>query len=237
MSERRAPIDLLINTLYAGAFVLLVYGLLAWLIERPMFALHHLDIRGDLKHVDEAQIRLVASRDLRGNFFTIDLDKVRSEFEKLPWVNEVRATRQWPDRLQVTLVEHVPLAVWNGQQLVSTEGKVFNAHVENRLPHFYGVDGSGAEMSSYYRKFSAALAPLGVSIQTLSLSPRKAWRLITDSGLEVALGRTDGELRLQRFVSVYSQVVARLGAAPIYADLRYADGFALKRPQAVTANL
>lgn len=257
-AQGRAPVDLLTNALYVGAGLLLAYALLAWLVARPVFALHHLDVRGDFRHVDEAQIRLLTSRNLRGNFFTVDLDKTRREFEKLLWVKEARVTRKWPDRLVMELKEHEPLAVWNGKQLVSTTGEVFNATLNQPLPSLSGMDDAGRDVVEAYRKFSATLAPLGLTITELSLSSRQAWRMKAISGqahagleiaprleiarLEIALGRKDAEARLSRFAGQYSKLVGQLGAAPTYVDLRYADGFALRRAvpvpaQAMAANL
>lgn len=252
-AQVRAPVDLLTNALYVSAGLLLAYALLAWLVARPMFALHHLDVRGDFKHVDEAQIRLLTSRNLRGNFFTVDLDKTRREFEKLVWVKEARVTRKWPDRLVTELKEHEPLAVWNGKQLVSTTGEVFNATLNQPLPSLSGMDDAEREVAEAYRKFSVTLAPLGLTITELSLSSRRAWRMKTISGQaqagleiapspEIVLGRKDAEARLSRFAGQYDKLVAQLGAAPTYVDLRYADGFALKRAvpvpaQAMAANL
>ena len=38
---------------------------------------------------------------LRGNFFSINLEAVRSALEKLPWVRKVEVRRQWPSRIEV----------------------------------------------------------------------------------------------------------------------------------------
>ena len=232
-TQARAPIELLANALYLCAGLLLTYALLAWLLALPAFDLRHIDIRGQLKHVDEAQIKLLGSRNIRGNFFTAELDDVRAAFEKLPWVDAARVSRRWPDRLVVELEEHQPLAIWNGRQLVSVSGRVFNALPDRPLPELNGADASAPEVSRTYRAFSARLAPLGMQIRTLSLSPRHAWRLKTDTGLEIALGRQDAEPRLARLAASWTQMVERLGAVPVYADLRYSDGFALRLPTAV----
>ena len=230
--SQRSPIDLLTNVLYVGAGFLLVYALLAWLVSRPVFALHHLEVRGELAHVSEAQIRLMSSRNLRGNFFTVDLEKVRGEFEKLPWVREARVTRHWPDRLVLELYEHQPLGSWNGTQLVSDRGEVFSVSPGARLPALGGIEGSGPEVVAAYRKFGAVLAPLGLSVKEISFSSRRAWRMKAqgaETEIEVALGRSEVESRLARFAAQYEKLVSQLGAAPRYVDLRYADGFALKR--------
>lgn len=225
------PIERFANILYVGAAVLLVYALLAWIVSLKVFALHHVEVRGNLSHVTEANIKLVATRGVRGNFFTVELGDVRTAFEKLPWVREARISRRWPDTLVVEIVEHTPLAHWNGNQLVSSEGEVFNASVDAKLPAFSGYSGSGKEVSEAYHQFGELLAPLDLRIKVLSFSPRRAWRLTTESGLEIALGRLDAEPRLKRFVQQYQKLSERLGAPPAYVDLRYADGFAVKLPR------
>ncbi len=229
----RTPADRLANVLYLGAGALLVYGLLMWLISLPVFALHRVEVRGDLRHVNKGQVHLVSNRGIRGNFFTVDLDEVRTAFEKLPWVREARVSRYWPDALVVELVEHTPLAHWNGKALLSVEGVVFNTTSRDRLPRLNGFEGSAEEVAEAYKRYSKTLAPAGMRISELSFSPRRAWRLKTDLGLEIALGRVEPDVRLERFSQLHTRVTEKLGAAPAYVDLRYADGFAVK-PSRVT---
>jgi cell division protein FtsQ len=226
------PTDQFARVLYIAAGALLAYALLAWLVSLPVFALHRLDVRGELRHVSKENIKLVATRGVRGNFFTVDLDAVRAAFEKLPWVSEARISRRWPDTLVVELVEHVPMARWNSSELVSTQGEVFSASVDAELPRLSGFEGSGPEVAAAYLRYSEVLQPLGLRIKELSLSLRRSWRLKADNGLEIALGRKDAEPRLKRFAAQYQKVSERLGAAPTYVDLRYADGFAVKLPRA-----
>jgi len=229
--EARMPIERFANLLFVGAASLLVYALLAWLVSMPVFALRHVEVRGNLDHIIEGNIKLVANRGVRGNFFTVDLGEVRTAFEKLPWVREARISRRWPDTLVVELIEHTPLGRWNGSGLISTEGEVFNASANGNLPSLAGFEGSGKEVAEAYRRFGDLLSPLDLSVHELSLSPRRAWRLKTGSGMEIALGRQDAESRLQRFVQQFHKLNERLGGAPAYVDLRYGDGFAVRQPR------
>jgi len=55
-------------------------------------------------HVTEAQIRLVAERQVRGKFFTVDLERVRSSLEKTALGGARRGLEsRWPDTLVVSL--------------------------------------------------------------------------------------------------------------------------------------
>jgi cell division protein FtsQ len=250
------PLCQLARALTWGALGLLTYGGINWLAAQPWFALHTLVVKTPTTHVTEAQIRLVAERRVRGTFFTVDLEHVRSSLEKLPWVREARVERRWPDTLVVSLVEHVPLARWNDRALISDAGDVFVAAVNQPLPRLFGPDDSSAEVIAAYRRHQTALAQLGMSISELRLSPRHAWRIRLDNGMQLALGREQADTRLARFVALYPRLFAAqavadasnppaagapsdLPAAPIApaaqmtpdtVDLRYPDGFAVRMP-------
>ncbi len=231
--SQRTPADHLANALYLGAGVLLIYGLLNWAAALPIFSLHRLEVQGSLKHINEYQVKLAASRGVRGNFFTVDLDVVRQAFEKLPWVASARVTRRWPDLLVVELTEHQPLAHWNGKSLLSDRGVVINATLDALLPRLNGMQGTGPEVLEAYRRFARTLASSGLRISELTYSPRRAWRIKTESGLEIALGRMEPDSRLERFATLYQKVSEKLGAPPAYADLRYAEGFAVRPARAL----
>lgn len=247
------PLCQLARALTWGALGLLGYGAISWLAAQPWFALHALEVRTPTAHVTEAQIRLVAERMVRGTFFTVDLEHVRNSLEKLPWVSEARVERRWPDTLVVSLVEHKPLARWNDNALLSEAGTVFVAALNQSLPRLYGPENSSDEVVAAYRRYQAALRPLGMTISELRLSPRRAWRLRLDDGMQLALGREQADARLARFVALYPRVFAAQVAAstgspdaaqahdavapgslalnsPVTVDLRYPDGFAVRMP-------
>ncbi len=237
------PLSQIARVLTWGALGLLAYGGASWVMAQSWFALTAIQIKTPAAHVTEAQIRLVAERQVRGTFFTVDLDHVRASLEKLPWVREARVERHWPDTLVVSLVEHVPLARWNDDALINESGEVFVAALTARLPRLSGPEGSSAEVVAAYRRHQAALAPLGMRISELSLSPRRSWHIRLDNGMQFALGRDQTDARLARFVALYPRLFAApavaqpLAAArdmappvPIAIDLRYPDGFAFRMP-------
>lgn len=244
------PLSQVARVLTWGALGLLAYGAASWVMAQPWFALRSIEVKTPVAHVTEAQIRLVAERQVRGTFFTIDLEGVRNSLEKLPWVREARVERRWPDTLVVALTEHVPLARWNDNALINQAGEVFVAAVSTQLPRLSGPEGGSAEVVAAYRRHQAALAPLGMRIDELRLSPRRAWRLRLDNGMTLALGREQTDARLARFIAMYprlfgaqpaAEVVAGTQAAPpatpiipVTVDLRYPDGFAVRMPDGVS---
>lgn len=231
------PLCQVARALTWGAIGLLAYGVIAWVVAQPAFALKTLEVATPVAHVTEAQVRLVAERKVRGTFFTVDLEQVRNSLEKLPWVREARVERRWPDTLVVSLVEHEPLARWNDDALMNVAGEVFVAALDARLPRLSGPEDSSAEVYAAYRRYQAALAPLGMTIGELALSPRRAWRIRLDNGLALALGREQADARLARFVALYPRIFAAQDGVPavppLAVDLRYPDGMALRMPGGV----
>jgi cell division protein FtsQ len=224
------PLIQVARVLTWGALALLAYGVSAWTVAQPWFALRSIEVATPVKHVTETQVRLVAERHVRGTFFTVGLDRVREGLEKLPWVREARVERHWPDTLVVSITEHVPLARWNQDALVNQHGEVFAAASNQDLPRFSGPEDSSVEVTQAWQRFQTQLAPLGHSVSELHLSSRRAWQLRLDNGTHIVLGRSEPEKRLARFTAVYPRLFSAPASEPAYVDLRYVDGFAIRMP-------
>jgi len=216
------------------ALCLFAFAALRLLTRPAVFPLRELVVHGTLKHTSRAQIESTA-RGLRGrNFLAVDLAALRVQFEQLPWVRRVTVRRVWPDRLEIDIEEHIALAKWLDGGGVNLFGERFPGTVDGSLPVFEGPPGSEPEVTRRYRLFAARLAPLGMEIVRVGLSPRFAWQLRVAGGLRIQLGRDapndPAEARLARFAAVYPQTVQRLAGQHDYVDLRYTNGFALRVP-------
>jgi len=215
-------------------FALLIFILagLRLLLRPDLFPLREITVRGSLQHTSAAQIEQATRGRIEGNFFSVDLAAVRAGIEQLPWVRQVVVRRVWPDGLEVSIEERVPLAHWGDKALVDTDGERFDGNSSAALPTFVGPSGSEADVTRHYRQFAALLAPLGDPLVRVVLTPRYAWRLRLRSGLRLVLGREAGELpleqRLARFVAVYPQTLGKTPQRHDYVDLRYPNGFALR---------
>ena len=234
MDQPSHPLQQLTRGLIWLASGLLLYGVVSWISAQPIFALSSVEVAAPVVHVTKAQVKLVTDRHVRGNFFSVDLEQLRRSFEKLPWVREARVARRWPDTLVVSFSEHVPLARWNEAALLNQQGEVFTAALDATLPHLSGPDDSNGEVARTYRTYQQKLAAVGRKVEELQLSPRRAWRLRLDDGTEIMLGRTDATDRLARFLALYPKLFADPTQAPVYVDLRYADGFAVRMPRGAT---
>jgi len=228
MWDRPEILTAVANFLYGIAAVALMYILLLTAIHLPVFPVREVEVMGRISKVTRAQIDAVVHRELRGNFFTIQLDASRSAFEKLPWVRTVQVRRQWPDRLEVVLEEHEAIGRWGADELVNTHGEVFAAASDEKLPVFHGPREVAADIAENYRKFGAMLAPLQLHVVEVEVSDRRAWRVRLEEGMTLELGRDQLTGRLGKFVSAYAESVGRMNERPQIVDLRYPNGFAVR---------
>lgn len=241
----------LMNAVAAGVFALTAAALLAagmlWLMRAPAFAIRAIQLEGELTRNSVPTIRANATPRLAGNFFSVDLQQAQAAFESVPWVRRAVVRRVWPDRLVVRLEEHRAAALWQGlagegegdsgasDRLVNSDGEVFDANIgdveDDALPTLAGPDGSAVQMLALLRRVQPALKPLGLQVERLHLSGRGSWRVELDSGARVELGRgIEDEVvaRTERFARTLTQATSLWNRPLEYADLRHADGYALR---------
>jgi cell division protein FtsQ len=240
------------NLLFAIALLLFAASALQWVVGRNQFAIWQVEVTAAqrlpthpsaLQRVGEASLRQVNVKSLHGSFFTADLQTVRAEFAKLPWVRQVDVRRIWPNRLLVGLEEHQVLGTWGEGRLLNTYGEVFVANMaeaesDGQLPEFSGPVGSELAVAQRWRELGQWLEPLHVKPVGLNLSARYAWSAQLENGSTLLLGRDgsgDHKERVARMVEAMPQVSAKLGEKPALIDLRYPNGFAVRAPAQLAA--
>ena len=230
------------NLLLGSLVLILLSAGLWWVAQRPMFTLKVIRVEGaaghQMLHVNPLTIKSTALPRLRGNFFTANLDAVRQAFEMVPWVRRASVRREWPNRLVIDIEEHQPLGIWGDEgRLVSVAGDVFTANLaeaeeSGELPQFEGPLGSEKEVIGRFNDLRAWFAPVHLMPDAVQLSSRYAWSVKLNNGMQIELGReqdkTTLKQRVDRLISVYPQLVARLQDRIDKVDLRYPNGMALR---------
>lgn len=241
------PVDVrLMNAIASAIFVLAAAGVVAfgvvWLTRSPLFPIRVISVDGDLARNSVPTIRANAAPGLVGNFWSVDLQKSRIAFESVPWVRRAVVHRVFPDQLRVTLQEHRAAALWEGprdesreDRLVNEQGEVFVANVgdveDEELPSLAGPEGHAGEMLSMLRALQPVLSPMSLTIDRLLLTSRGSWRAELNSGAMLEMGRgtvDDVRARTARFARTMNQVTERWQHPLEYADLRHADGYAVR---------
>lgn len=212
-----------------------------WLSRLPLFDIHGITVTGDTSHNNALTLRANVAPRMSGTFFSVDLAKVRTAFESVPWVRHAVVRREFPNRLRVTLQEHQAVAYWGVEgelRLINSYGEVFEANVDeveqDTLPRLNGPDGEGADVLAMYRGLAPLFAHMDLAIEQLELSGRGGWRTRLESGAVIELGRgtvDEVSARTQRFLKTLTQVTSRYGRranAIESADLRHDNGYALR---------
>ena len=218
-----------------------------WASRLPAFAIIAIRIEGEVSRNSEATIRANAAHRLAGNFLTLDLQQSKAAFEAVPWVRRAEVRRVWPGRLAVKLEEHVPAALWQGvdgnDKLVNSFGEVFEANIgdveDDNLPLLAGPAGSAATLLAMLRRLQPVFKNLEAGeVVQIDLSARGSWRVGLEKGAQIELGRgSEDEVvqRTQRFVQTLPRVTAQYKRPLESADLRHADGFAVRLKGVTTA--
>ena len=248
-----APLDVrLMNMTATVLFLGCVLGVLAaggaWLLRQPAFSIGHIAVEGELSHTSAMSLRANVLPQLKGNFFTVDLESARQAFEQVPWVQSAQVRREFPSGLRVQLQEHDVAAFWGPEgsaTLVDSQGNVFEADADevddDGLPRLLGAPERSADLLQMARRLIPMLEPLGSPMRQLELSGHGAWRVLLASGAVLQLGAgTQQELleRAQRFVTTLATVAQQQGRSVEkleYADLRYDGGYALRLHGVTTA--
>jgi cell division protein FtsQ len=228
MWDNAALLRNIANALITFSVLAVLYGAIYYTVHLPgLFPLQSVRLSDAPQRVDASEVLQVMRNEVQGNFFTVDIERLRQSLEKLPWVRSVSIRREFPLSLEVQLEEYQALARWNSSALVDRQGEVFVAQSEQEMPEFVGQDGTAVEVAQHYAQFSQQLASLDLQVTRLVLSPRHAWQLHLSNGMVLELGREDMQQRLARFVQAYPYSLAQIQSRVKYVDLRYSNGFAV----------
>ena len=208
-----------------------------WLSRQPYFQIAEITIitpdgTEKLRHADKKRLFEAMRPYLTGSFFNVNLHEAQRAASKLDWVRSVKIDRIPPSQIKVTIDEYEPAARWirNGEQagLVSTHGEVFQAAYAEELPEFDGDVNEQKVMFEQYENFNNQLKPLRLRIIRLQYSPRGAWAMMLNNGIEVRLGKDETSTRMARFVQAFPRYLQARAQYIDYVDMRYQDAFATR---------
>lgn len=240
------PFDVKVTN-YISAFLYILFGCLLitsltiWYILTSSVNLKKITILGDSIHHNASTFRLNIVPNIQGNFFTIHLSNTRLAFESLPWIRSATVKRVFPNQIEVFLQEHKPVALWGSRddfKMIDVDGVIFDSGTEDddsdKLPQFIGPEGQAHLMLSMYLKLNTILTPLKVKLTKIELSPRGSWTAMLEGGAQLELGRGSIDVileRMKQFAGTLNMVTTSFNkntTALQYADLRHANGYALK---------
>lgn len=211
-------------------------------LYRPdTFVIDQLKVKGKLRHLDVRQVEELVAKTGVGNFFSIELEKIKAEIEALAWVQNADVRREWPNTLLIEISEHRPVMRWNDSKWLNSYGEVVDLPLDEtsqqrlaaRAIKLYGRDQDSTLMLNNAYAWKKRLAKDELELRSLELSGSHAWTLglrqmETDTEFKLLLGREDFEQRLSRFVYLFETHFRNSQQRLQRVDARYPDGLAIK---------
>ena len=217
----------IIAPLFAIGIVFATYQLSITMLDRRISSI---EISGPFQRVTALQIEAAISDELDAGFVAADLDRMQVNIVALPWIDQARVARRWPDRISIMVTEQVPAAIWGERGLLNTRGELFVTkvrHVPAELPRLSGPHDRSAEVASRYLKVREQLIPVGLNLRRVSLDDRGSWEMTLHNGIEVRFGRHDVTARTELFLDVVANIISSRAADIQYVDMRYGNGFTI----------
>jgi cell division protein FtsQ len=166
----------------------------------------------------------------------LDVGDARARLEAIPWVAEATVRKFYPDRLQITITEREPFALWqmNGKvQVIAADGTVLSSRIEPRLASLPFVVGPGAAVAA--RGFLAVLdayPAIRDQVRASIFVAERRWNLRLKSGLDVRLPDANVEAALDTLARL-DREKALLTRDITAVDLRLADRVTVRVSDAV----
>lgn len=223
MWDNAALLRNIASALFTFSALAVLSGAAWYAVHLPgLLPLHSVYLSAAPQRIDAPEVLRVVREEVQGNFFTVDIGRLRASLEKLPWVRSVTIRREFPDRLAVKFEEHQAVARWNNTALVNRQGEVFFvgtdrvAESEQALPDFIGQDGTSLEVAQHYAQFSQQLAALNES-------------MFLDCSLSRLRGRVGVGESVHGTCSAANLQVTQLALSPRHAwQLRLSNGLVLE---------
>jgi cell division protein FtsQ len=222
--------------------ILILLGALGWLgvkwetsSQRPI---DDYQLTQPLKQLTQAEIDAVMQPYLGASFWGVELNKIQADLQRLDWVSQAVVKRSWPDQLKITLIEQQPVARWGEDGLINQHGEVFFPRSINGFEQFVRLDGrleNAAALLLKLAQFQQALKALDWAVARLHEAANGVWEIEMANGTRLILDRRDETHKLQRFIASYGQLQDSLRNSAQVFDLRYSNGFAVKRGSAAAS--
>jgi len=162
------------------------------------------------------------------SFFSADLHRVYQQVEDLPLLNVVRVQKQWPDGVLLTVHEDVPMAIWNGEEVLTVGGDILPRPGfvgGDKLARMRGNTQFSERAVQIYRRLHQMLQSSDVAVKVLEVSDVGALRMELSNNWSIELGRQYFEERIKRLEILLNTLPHEEVAA---IDLRYVKGAAVE---------
>ena len=210
-------------------FILFVFGFIYVSINQPITVIN---IEGDLKRVSKKGLESVVSGLKDQGFLIVNQSKYKDKLEAIDWVKSVKINKEWPNTINLIVVEDDVIGLWNQRLLLNSSGQLYALDqrvVPDELIQFFGPEDRENEVYNRYKLYNDELATRGILIEEIELDLRGSWVITIRPSIKIKLGEDNVEERFERFLTIWDQSLLENFELISYIDLRYSEGFVIKR--------
>lgn len=201
----------------------------SWLEKLDDKPISSFALLGTPSYTTNADIRemILKMGELKG-FFGQDVNMIREQIQSMPWIKGAVVRKIWPNRLSIVVSEYQPIAYWNGDQFLSSDGVVFKLPADKlkntTMPRLFGPDYKSSEVLEAWYKIYKELESRKLALKSVSIDERGAWEIALDNDIRLKLGRGEWKTKIDNFVTIYPQIEIPENKRIDYVDLRYKVG-------------
>ncbi len=228
-----SKIIVLFLIIYATFFIVLKFK--KFIIHSNYFCINNVIVNNN-KFLDNVVV-LREINNIKGkNIFTLDINKLESDYEALPDVKTAVIERSFPNTILINIAERIPIVqISYGRNIygIDEDGVIIKLNESRGLPEIIGLKINNPEVSELIKKIIAIiktynmgrLAEFG-SLKNINVKRSKNLILdfiCQDNEIKIKIGKTDFEEKL----AILEDLLSKLGQAQrkklLYIDLRFGE--------------
>lgn len=224
----RRSVGLLCLVCALGLAAYFVAEPLTRLVERPLASVM---VEGEFRFISKARAMQLISAEINDEFLQLDLMHLKTVLESEPWIERATLIRRWPDALVVKITEQQPIARWGAEGFLNQSGeiiKVKDVALLDDLPLLQGEETDAGRIMQQYQDLSQLLRSRGLEVSALQCDSKKAWKLTLNGEVNIAIGRDQVMEKMQRFVTIYDELLSKVWSDVVSIDVRYTNGVAVQ---------
>jgi len=220
-----------------GIIIFLICGFLIsgflWLTNPKTiwFPVQTVVIKGDLKRLNQDDIKQLIAPYVHQGFFHVDLKAIQKVLQDIPVVSKALVRRIWPNKIVILLIDQNIVGYWNDHAVINRYGEKFHLDDNMRfgeLPQLIAPKGFETEALEDYQKTQQLLQSRKLFVTKLTLTPNHFLSIKLNTGTHIDLGYQRALDRLNKFVMLYPRMMKGRRRPPKSVDMCYEHGMAVR---------
>ena len=161
-----------------------------------------------LIHQDAAMVLNALGVRPGGSLIGFDATNAKTLLENLDWVSTATVQRSFPNKLEISVVERVPFAVWQragSYYVIDRSGSAMSNVLPGKLPALPLVTGEGGQFEAANLVNQLEVSPdLSSKVSGAARVGQRRWNLYLDNGITILLPEDDVAGALARLAALES---------------------------------